>query len=115
MTLNARTIWNFLVSHYGQELSKQEIASGSGVNNISAVAMSLRPHVNAGRVVERVEENVVVNDKGKEEVKKTYFYTLTEDGLAYDPEAAEAERKAKAAADTAARRAARKAAKAAEM
>lgn len=115
MTLNSKMIFAYMVSHFGQELSKQQIAEGSGVTNLAAVAMSMRQHVKAGRAVERVVEDIVVNDKGKEEVKKTYYYTLTEEGLAYDPEAAEAERKAKAAADAAARRAAKKAQKEAEM
>lgn len=113
MTLNSKICLNYMKEHFGQEVSKQQIAADAGIKE-AAVMMSMRSHIKNGRATERVEENTVVDDKNKETVKKTYYYTLTEAGLAFDPEAHEEELKAKKAADQAARRAAKAAAKAAE-
>lgn len=109
MTLNSKIILAFLKEHFGQELSKADIAAGAGVKE-AAVMMTMRPHVKAGRATQRVEETTVVDEKGKEKVKNIYYYTLTEAGLAFDPEAYEAEKKA---ADAEKRRLAREAKKAA--
>lgn len=106
-SINSLMILNYLKQHFGQELSKQEIAEGAGVT-IAAVGLTMKSHVEKGRATMRVEE---INEEGKTAVKKCYFYTLTEDGLAFDPEAYEAEKKAEAAAKRKAKREAEKAAK----
>lgn len=110
MTINSILILNYLKQHFGQELSKQDIATGAGVT-VAAVGLSMKSHVENGRATMRVEEYEETNEKGKTTVKKKYFYTLTEDGLAFDPEVYEAEKKAEAAAKRKTKREAEKAAK----
>lgn len=107
-TLNSTLILNFLKAHFGQELSKQEIAEGANVS-VSAVGLTMKSHVDNGRATMRVEEREDEDENGK--TKKYYFYTLTEEGLAFDLEAYEAEKKAR---DAEKRKAAREAKKAAE-
>lgn len=109
-TLNSVTILNFLKQHFGQELSKQEIAEGANVS-VSAVGLTMKSHVDNGRATMRVEEREETDDKGKPKTKKYYFYTLTEEGLAFDLETYEAEKKAR---DAEKRKAARETKKAAE-
>lgn len=111
-SMNSRMVLNYMKDHFGQEISKNQIAEELGIK-VSAIGLSMRSHVLNGRATERVEENITYDDKGKETVKKTYFYTLTEAGLAFDIDAHEAQKKEEQRAKAVEKRAAKKAAAAA--
>lgn len=108
-TLNSKIVLEYLKQHFGQELSKQQIAEGANVS-VSAVGLIMKSHIDNARATVRIEEHEEVDDKGKTKTKKYYYYTLTEEGLAFDIEAYEAEKKIR---DAEKRKAAREAKKAA--
>ena len=112
MTQNSIAVLNYMKLHFGQEISKETIANDVGIS-LPAVQCSMMNYCKRNLVTERVEEVVVepavpateTTHAKKEKVKKNRFYTLTEAGLAFDPEAYEAERAAIKAAAKPAKRA----------
>lgn len=119
MTINSERVLNFLKDNYGKEFSKQEIANALNIS-LSAVIGSINPLEKKG-YSKIVREEVVVLEEATEtrkaKTKTVKYHTLTEEGLAYDPIAEEAEKAAAKQAEKerkAAERAAAKAAKEAE-
>ena len=119
MTINSERVLNFLKENYGKDFSKQEIADALGIS-LSAVIGSINPLEKKG-YSKIVREEVVVLEEATEtrkaKTKTVKYHTLTEEGLAYDPIAEEAEKAAAKQAEKerkAAERAAAKAAKEAE-
>ena len=119
MTINSEKVLNFLKDNYGKEFSKQEIADALGIS-LSAVIGSINPLEKKGYskiVREEVVELEAATETRKAKTKTVKYHTLTEEGLAYDPVAEEAEKAAAKQAEKerkAAERAAAKAAKEAE-
>lgn len=119
MTINSERVLNFMKENYGKEFSKQEIADALGIS-LSAVIGSINPLEKKGysKVVrEEVVELEAATETRKAKTKTVKYHTLTEEGLAYDPIAEEAEKAAAKQAEKerkAAERAAAKAAKEAE-
>ena len=105
--------------NYGKEFSKQEIADALNIS-LSAVIGSINPLEKKGYskiVREEVVELEAATETRKAKTKTVKYHTLTEEGLAYDPIAEEAEKAAAKQAEKerkAAERAAAKAAKEAE-
>ena len=119
MTVNSERVLNFLKENYGKEFSKQEIANALGIS-LSAVIGSINPLEKKGYSHVTREETVeleAATETRKAQTKVVKYHTLTEEGLAYDPIAEEAEKAAAKQAEKerkAAERAAAKAAKEAE-
>ena len=114
MTINGQTILAFMKKHYNEEMSKQQIADELGLS-LSAVIGTMNYLVKNGLAITTREEEVVVEpgtETRKPKVKVVKYHTLTEEGLAYDPVAAEEAKAAEKAAEKE-RKAAEKAAKAA--
>lgn len=116
MTINSERVLNFLKENYGKEFSKQEIADNLGIS-LSAVIGSVNPLEKKGysKVTrEEVIELEPATETRKAKTKTVKYHTLTEEGLAYDPVAEEAEKAAAKQAEKEAKAAARAAAKAAK-
>ena len=119
MTINSERVLNFLKENYGKEFSKQEIANALGIS-LSAVIGSINPLEKKGYSHVTREETVELEpatETRKAKTKVVKYHTLTEEGLAYDPIAEEAEKAAAKQAEKerkAAEKAAAKAAKEAE-
>ena len=119
MTTNSERVLNFLKEHYGSEYSKQEIADALGIS-LSAVIGSINP-LEKNKYTKITREETVelepATETRKAKTKVVKYHTLTEEGLAYDPIAEEAEKAAAKQAEKerkAAEKAAAKAAKEAE-
>ena len=113
MTINSERVLNFLKEHYGNEYSKQEIADNLGIS-LSAVIGSINPLEKKGYTKitrEEVVELEAATETRKAKTKTVKYHTLTEDGLAYDPVAEEAEKAAAKQAEKEAKAAAKAAAK----
>ncbi len=115
MTENSNRVLNYMKEHYGQEMSKQEIAEALGVsiNTVSGSVNSLIKKKYAITTREEIVETVPATETRKAQTKKVLYHTLTEAGLNYDPvaEAAEiAAQKEALKAQRAAEKAAKKAA-----
>lgn len=116
MTINSERVLNFLKENYGKEFSKQEVADTLGIS-LSAVIGSINPLEKKGysKVTrEEVIELEPATETRKAKTKTVKYHTLTEEGLAYDPIAEEAEKAAAKQAEKEAKAAARAAAKAAK-
>jgi len=116
MTINSERVLNFLKEHYGNEYSKKEISEALGIS-LSAVIGSINPLEKKGYTKITREETVELEpatETRKAKTKVVKYHTLTEEGLAYDPVAEEAEKAAKKAAEKEAKKAAKEAAKAAK-
>ena len=118
MTINGELILGFLKKNYGTEYTKQEIADALGFS-VPTVTGTMNFLVKNGLATKREEEIEVehATETKKAKIKKVMHHTLTEEGLAYDPVAAEEAKQAAKQAEKerkAAERAAKKAAKEAE-
>lgn len=106
MTTGSLSVLNFMKSHPGEKMTKQEIAAALEVS-VATVTGSMNSLVKKGYAT--VEEVTVEGQK-----KPAIYHTLTDEGLVYDPEAEEAaakEEKERQKAEKAAAKAAAKAAK----
>lgn len=118
-TINSERVLNYMKEHYGEELSKQQIADALGIT-IPAVTGSMNALIKkkyAETTREEIVEDAPATETRKAKTHKVLYHTLTEAGLAYDPVAEAAEKAKEEEAKKAARaaeRAARKAAKEAE-
>ena len=118
-TINSERVLNYMKEHYGEELTKQDIADALGIT-IPAVTGSMNSLIKKKYAVttrEDVIEDAPATETRKAKTHKVLYHTLTEEGLAYDPVAEEEAKKAANEAKKAARaaeRAAKKAAKEAE-
>lgn len=118
-TINSERVLNYMKEHYGEELSKQQIAEALGIT-IPAVTGSMNALIKkkyAETTREEVVEDAPATETRKAKTHKVLYHTLTEAGLTYDPVAEAAEKAKEEEAKKAARaaeRAARKAAKEAE-
>lgn len=84
MTDNAMTIFEFLKSHPGEEMTKQAIAAEVGLS-VQAVSGTVNSLVKKGLCVDRIE----ATEKDGKPGKPIHYHMLTDEGLAYDPVAAE--------------------------
>lgn len=115
-SVNSELILNYLKQHYGEELSKQQIAEALGIS-IPAVTGTINALQKKGHVVishEETVEDVPATETRKAKTRVVKYHTLTESGLAYDPVAEAAEKAAAKEAEKARRAAEREAAKAAK-
>ncbi len=85
MTTNALTIFEFLKNHPGEEMTKQAIAAETCLS-VQAVTGTINSLVKKGLATDRTED--VILEEGKKP-KTVHYHMLTDDGLAYDPIAAE--------------------------
>ena len=116
MTINSERVLNFLKENFGKEFSKQEIADALGIS-LSSVIGSINPLEKKGYshvTREEVVELEAATETRKAKTKTVKYHTLTEEGLAYDPVAEEAEKAAAKQAEKERKAAARAAAKAAK-
>lgn len=103
MTYNSSLVLNLLKKNFGKEFTKNEIATTLGIS-LPAVTGSVRGLVANKYATERIEEielepaveaNPEAGIRGrKAKIKTIRHVQLTEAGLAYDPEAEEAAKKA---------------------
>lgn len=115
-SVNSELILNYLKQHYGEELSKQQIAEALGIS-IPAVTGTINALQKKGHVVisrEETVEDVPATETRKAKTRVVKYHTLTESGLTYDPVAEAAEKAAAKEAEKARRAAEREAAKAAK-
>ena len=116
MTVNSLAILNYMKQHYNQEMTKREIADALGIS-ISAVSGTINSLIKKEYAITTRTEEVVeqeATETRKAKVKVVPYHTLTEAGLAYDPEEEERQKAAEKAAEKerkAAEKAAKKAAK----
>ena len=105
MTGVSLNVLNFLKANYGKEFSKQEIAAQLGVS-LSTVTGSMNSLMKKGYARETRREMIEdrpATETSKGHTKPLIFHTLTEEGLAYDPEAEEAQKLAEKEAAKAAK------------
>lgn len=107
MTENSKNVFHFLHDNHDVNLTAGEIAEKLGIT-VSAVTGSVNGLVRKGYAV-RTED--VIEVEGKKTTVK--YIALTDEGMAFDPEKAEAEEAERKAVEKAAKAAA-KAAKSAE-
>lgn len=115
-TENSMLVINYLKNHYGQEMTKAEIAEALGIT-VPAVTGSMNSLIKKGYATTTREETVELEpatETKKAKTKVVKYHTLTEAGLAYDPVAEEAAKLAAKEAARAEKAAAKAAAKAAE-
>ena len=96
MSINAELVLNFLKNNYGKEFSKQEIATALGIS-LPAVTGTMNALIKKSYATTTREETVVDAEATETRKAKTHvvkYHTLTEAGLAYDPVAEEAEKRA---------------------
>jgi Mn-dependent DtxR family transcriptional regulator len=118
-TVNSERTLNYMKEHYGQELTKKEIAEALDIPfaSVTGAINALIKKKYAITTRTEVVEDEPATETRKAKTHKVLYHTLTEAGLAYDPVAEEAEKKAANEAKKAARaaeRAAKKAAKEAQ-
>lgn len=88
MTDNSRKVLDYLKAHYGEKITAQQIQADLGFEKLASVTGSVNGLVRNGRAV-RNEEVTGQDEKGKDIITK--FITLTDAGLAFDPDAPKAE------------------------
>lgn len=111
-TANSILVLNYLKNHYGEEMTKHQIAEELGIG-ISSVIGAMNSFIKKGYAKTTREETVVdepATETRKAKTRVVKYHTLTEAGLAYDP----VEEEARKAAEKEAAKAAKAAAKAAE-
>lgn len=92
MTTNSKMVLNYMKENYGREVTKQDIAEALHIS-LPTVTGSINGLVKKGFVVERAEEIELepATETRKAKVKILRHETLTEAGLAFDPDAVEAD------------------------
>lgn len=116
MTINSIQVLEFLKRNFGKEYSKQQIAEELGIS-VPAVTGTMNSLIKKSYATTTREETVVDTEATETRKAKTHvvkYHTLTEAGLAYDPEKEEEEKAAAKAAEKARKAAEREAAKAAK-
>jgi Mn-dependent DtxR family transcriptional regulator len=111
-TTNSKIILNYMKEHYGEEMSKQDIAKELGLA-LAAVTGTMNSLTKKGYAIttrEEIVEDAPATETRKAKTHVVKYHTLTETGLAYDPEKEEQEKAAAKEAEKA-RKAAEKAAK----
>lgn len=88
MSEKTRTVWEFLKANQGADLTAADIAEALGMEKRSVDGIVTSGLQRKGLSV-RTEAEVEVEDEGKVSHKKVKFITLTDKGLAYDPDAEE--------------------------
>ena len=109
MTMNSELVLNYLKQNYGKNFSKQDIADALHIT-LPAVTGTINALTKKGycaTVNEEVVELEPATETRKAKTKTIKYHTLTEEGLAYDPVAEEAEKQAAKEAAKAARAAAK--------
>ncbi len=107
MTTNGEMILNYMKQHFGEELTKQQIAEAVGVS-VPAVTGTVNALIKKGYANTPREETVELEpatETRKAKTKVVKYHTLTEAGLAYDPVAEAAAKAAEKEAAKAARKA----------
>ena len=82
MTENSRKVFDYLRAHYGEKVTAQDVAAALGVS-LSAVTASTKKHP---AYAIRTEAEVPAEDGKTAKVK---YVSLTEEGMAFDPDKAE--------------------------
>lgn len=85
MTTNSLNVFEFLKNHPGEEMTKQAIAAELCIS-VQAVTGSINALIKKGLATDHTEE--VTLEDGKKP-KTVHYHMLTDEGLAYDPIAAE--------------------------
>lgn len=80
-TQNCIVVLEYLKQNYGKECERREMVKTLSIPMIAVIGV-MTPLINKNYATKR-EENVVDLDTGKT-IKNTY-YSLTEEGLSYDP------------------------------
>ena len=99
---SSKVILNYLKEHDGEDFTMYDIAAALGKNwkSINGTLVSFQRHTDADKkpapIITR-EEREVKNEDGTH--SKVKFIRLTDFGKSFDPEAEEAEKKAKAEAE----------------
>lgn len=112
-SVNSELVINYMKQHYGEEMSKQQIAEALGIS-VPAVTGTMNSLIKKEYATTTREETIELEpatETRKAKTKVVKYHTLTEAGLAYDPVAEAAQKLAEKEAAKAAR-AAEKAAKA---
>lgn len=115
-TVNSEKVLNYMKEHYGQEMSKKEIAEALDIPfaSVTGTMNALIKKKYAVTTRKETIEDTPATETRKAKTHDVLYHTLTEAGLAYDPVAEEAEKKAEKEAAKAARAAERAAKKAAK-
>lgn len=109
MTDNGKLILGFLKKNFGKEYTKREIADAVTVT-LPSVTGTMNSLIKKGYAVTTRVETVEVTpatETRKAVTKDVQYHALTEAGLAYDPEAEEAQKAAEKEAAKAAKAAAK--------
>ena len=110
-TINSELVLNYMKNHYGEELTKQEIAEALHIS-VPAVTGTMNGLIKKGYAATTREETVEVEpatETRKAKTRTIKYHTLTESGLAYDPVAEAAAKAAEKEAAKAAKAAAKNA------
>lgn len=115
-TINSEKTLNYMKEHYGEELTKKQIADALEIP-FASVTGAINALIKKDRAIttrEVIVEDAPATETRKAKTHKVLYHTLTEAGLAYDPVAEEEAKKAEKEAAKAARAAERAAKKAAK-
>lgn len=88
MTENSRKVFDYLRAHYGEKVTAQDVAAALGVS-LSAVTGSVNGLASTKKhpaYAIRTETEVPAEDGKTAKVK---YVSLTEEGMAFDPDKAE--------------------------
>ena len=109
-SVNSELVLNYMKQHYGEKMTKQEIADALGIS-LPSVTGTMNSLIKKGYAITPTQEVVELEpatDTRKAKTKTIKYHTLTESGLSYDPVAEEAAKKAEKEAAKAAKAAAKK-------
>lgn len=88
MTKNSRKVFDYLRAHYGEKVTAQDVAAALGVS-LSAVTGSVNGLASTKKhpaYAIRTEAEIPAEDGKTAKVK---YISLTEEGMAFDPDKAE--------------------------
>lgn len=89
MSEKTRMVWEFLKANQGADLTAADIAETLGMEKRSVDGIVTSGLQRKGLSVRTEAEVEVEGEDGKVSHKKVKFITLTDEGLAYDPDAEE--------------------------
>lgn len=108
-SINSELVLNYMKQHYGEEMSKQQIAEALNISipAVTGTINSLIKKAYATTTREEVVELEPATETRKAKTRTVKYHALTEAGLTYDPVAEAAAKAAEKEANKAAKAAAK--------
>ena len=87
---NSLKVLNYVKAHNGENMTAADIAEGTGLEVRSVNGIVTSAFQKKGLMVRTPAEIEVTDEEGKVSHESVKFISLTEEGLAFDPDAEEA-------------------------